>query len=273
MKSGVTFQFVVSEEQDGKGSDLPIRCFRADVMEEIPEGWMPWALILDRAEDEELTEIQKMAMTLDVFLRNDEIGLGNVHLTIENEPESREVFWRRMDDGYAIHLCAASGKHWCQVAYQLGYTMMHCLIDHLDEDGREGVDWAEELICETAALELLGRLWKDWRKTPFGKEDPEYARCVSEYLDEIMADEGTSALLRCRDREELSRINKRNDFDDRIDESHDLYWRICPEDLLKLAQVRKYEADGLLLNTGEWLESAGGSPAVRYICRLQERIM
>ena len=152
----------------------------------------------------------------------------------------------------------------------MGYALMHCLIDHVAEV--EQIDWAEELICETAALELLYRLQQCWPKTPFCKEDPEYADCIDEYIQQNLEDKGTSALLRCQDKDELIRIDSRNDFTDRMDESHDLYNLIGSNDLIRLAQIRNYAADKLLLHTHYWRSRSNGSRAVDYICRIQERI-
>lgn len=262
------------EEEIPTDEKLELRCFYADAMDDVrkktPDGTTAWALILDRTEDEEMIELQKMAMVLDAFLRTDSVGFGNVHLAIVNDPDSDDVSWERTDDGYEIRLCAESGKHWCQAAYQMGYAMMHCLIDHV-ADG-EQIDWAEELICETAALELLYRLQQRWSETPFGKEDPEYIEYIDEYIQQNLEDKGTSALLRCRDKDELIRLNSKNDFADRLDESHDLFNFINSNDLIRLAQIRKYAADSLLLHTHYWRARSNGSKAVDYICRIQERI-
>ena len=266
----------VREETDDEDDErLPVRFFFADAMDEVrskvPEGTKAWALILDRTENEDLLEIQKMAATLDAFLRTEDVGFGDVHLQIVNEPGTDDVSWKKTEDGYALHLCAESGKNWCQVAYQLGYLMMHCLIDHLS-DNEEGISWAEELICEAAALELFSYLSANWEETPFGQEDPDYAKYLEEYVEANLSDEGTSAILRCRDKDELKVINERNLFDDRIDESHDLYHVMGPGDLLTLAKIREYEANDLLLYTHYWRGFSDGSKAVDYICRLQEKI-
>ena len=152
----------------------------------------------------------------------------------------------------------------------MGYALMHCLIDHVAEG--EQIVWAEELICETAALDLLYRLRQHWLETPFGKEDPEYIDCIEEYIQQSLEDKGTSALLRCKDKDELTRLNSKNDFTDRLDESHDLFHLINSQDLARLAQIRKYAADDLLLHTHFWRPRSNGSRAVDYICRIQERI-
>ena len=147
---------------------------------------------------------------------------------------------------------------------------MHCLIDHVAVG--EQIDWAEELICETAALELLYRLQQRWSETPFGQEDPEYVDYIEEYIQQNLEDIGTSALLRCRDKDELIRINNKNDFTDRLNESHDLFNLVNSNDLIRLAQIRKYAADNLLIHTHYWRARSNGSRAVDYICRIQERI-
>nr|MCR4876205.1 hypothetical protein [Clostridiales bacterium] len=254
---------------------VPVRFFFADAMEEVrskaPDGAKAWALIFDRTEDEDIREIQKMAAALDAFLRTDDVGFGDVHMRFVNDPGSDDVFSEKTEDGYILHLCAESGKHWCQTAYQLGYLMMHCLIDHLSDD-EKGITWAEELICEAAALELFAYLSANWEKTPFGQEDPDYVQYLREYVGMNLSDQGTSAILRCRDREELRAVNERNLFDDRIDESHDLYHVMKLGDLQILAKIRAYEADDLLLYTHFWRDRSEGSGAVDYICRIQERI-
>lgn len=273
-----------SDERDGDGNLIEEKeagneendvvsahFFFADEMNNMPEGMKARALIFDRTDDEDIREIQKMAATLDVFLRTEDVGFVDVHMQFVNEPGSGDVSWEKTEDGYSLHLCAESGKHWCQVAYQLGYLMMHCLIDHLSDDDGE-ISWAEELICEASALELLFRLQAFWEHTPFGREDPDYAKFINEYIDTTLSDEGTSAILRCRDKDELKAINNRNLFDDRIDESHDLYHAMGAEDLLILAGIRQYEADDLLLYTHYWRSFSDDSKAVDYICRLQEKI-
>ncbi len=263
------------EEESEDDDSLPVRFFFADAMEEVrskvPEGAKAWALIFDRTEDEDIREIQKMAATLDAFLRTEDVGFGDVHMQFVNEPGSDDVSWEKTEDGYALHLCAESGKNWCQVAYQLGYLMMHCLIDHLSDD-EEGISWVEELICETSALELFSYLSANWEETPFGQEDPGYVQYLEEYVESNLSDEGTSAILRCRDKDELKAINERNLFDDRLDESHDLYHVMGPGDLQILAKIREYEANDLLLYTHYWRSFSEGSKAVDYICRLQEKI-
>ena len=268
----------IREECEAEDSEheLSIRYFFADAMDEVrsalPEGTKIDALIFDRTEDEDIQEIQKMAATLDAFLRTENTGFSDVHMQITNDPDSDEdISWERTEDGHTLHLCAESGKNWCQVAYQLGYLMMHCLIDHLGEE-KEGISWVEELVCEATALEMFSYLSSNWEETPFGQEDPGYAKHLEEYVKENLSDEGTSAILRCRDKEELKVINERNLFEDRIDESHDLYREMGPGDLQTLARIREYEADDLLLYTYYWRNFANGSKAVSYICRLQEKI-
>lgn len=261
-----------AEPDREKDSRIQIGFFLAETMKNFPAGWTPMVLILDRTDSEDMLEIQKMAAVLELYLRNGETGLNGAHLTIVNEPDSQDVSWKRTEDGYAIHLCAASGKHWSQVAYQLGYTMMHCLIDRLDKDGKPGIGWAEELICETAALDILNRLCQDWERTPFAEEDPGYDRYIGQEIRNYLADTGTSALYRCGDRDELRRIGGPDRFGDRLDESHDLFYRIGYGDLHELAKIRKYESDDLLLYTHYWRAFGNESAAVDYICRLQERI-
>ena len=263
------------EENQSEEEELRICCFYADAISEFyekaPKNTKAWALILDQTEDADLKQIQIMAMIYDFFLRSDSIGFADTHLVLTNDPNGENVAWERLPDGYAIHLCAASARHWCQVAYQLGYAMMHCLIDHLYPDEPE-VTWAEELISEAGTLALLKMLAAHWGKTPFGKEDSEYAQAILNYIDDNLADQGTSALMRCPDRETLRRLNEANRFDDRINESHDLFSSIQDGDLLRLAEIRKYATDELLLYTHSWRGWSDGSQAVAYICRLQEQI-
>ena len=228
-------------------------------------------LYFDRTEDEDLMEIQKMAATLYAFFCADDVGFTGIHMQFENDPTSDAVTWKRTKDGYALHLCAKDGKYWCQTAYQLGYLMMHCLIDHLG-DGEEDIVWAEELICEAAALRLLQLLHEHWEHTPFYREDPDYAPYIKDYLEANFSDEGTAAILRCGSKSELAQINARNLFEDRIEESHDLLRAMEPGDLQILAGIREYEADGLLLYTHYWRGFSRGSKAVDWLCRLQERI-
>ena len=267
------FHDVFEDHEDDE--KLKLRCIyfdeAAEVYNTLREGQKIWSLILDRPDDPSMQQIQFIAQILDYFLRSDTIGFADTHLIILNDPESDEVYWQKTDDGYCIRLCVAGGNYWSQVAYQLSYAMMHCLIDHLGED-KPKIDWVEELICETMALSLLKRLGAYWDQTPFYKRDPDYAGAILEYIDDMLKDKGTSALIRCKDKEELQALNKKNSFDDRLDESHDLYNKIIPADFLRLARVRDYAADNLLLYTHYWRDHSEGSQALDYICRLQEQI-
>ena len=261
------------EEED---TAIRPRWFLADQMEEVrsrvPDTTKAWALIMDRTEDPDMEQFQTMAATLDTFLRSDRIGFGDVHLQMVNDPAGHDVSWERTEDGYLLHLCIESGKNWSQAAYQLGYVMMHCLIDHLGPDGAAGISWAEELICEATALEMLYLLQDRWDDTVFAQTDPDFADAIQKDIDYYLSNRGTSALMRCGSWGELDRINEKNCFDDRMDESHDLFNAMEPEDLLKLARIRRYEADDLLIYTHYWRANADGSAAVDYICRLQENI-
>ena len=266
-----TFRDVYEAPEDGEdGKRLRIRWLRPDEAEKA-DGRDPQALIMDRTEDPDLQQLQIMAAICGFFLSADGIGLGGTHLVITNDPGGCDVAWERTPDGYAVHLCAVNGRNWCQAAYQLGYAMMHCLIDRLHPDG-PAVTWAEELICEASALAVLRMLAGCWDETPFAEEDPDYGCYVEEYIDENLNDKGTSALVRCADRAALEALNAANRFEDRINESHDLYSRITDGDLPRLADVRRYAADGLLLYTHFWRADAGGSQAVETILRIQEQI-
>ena len=260
---------------DRMGMPPELRCLYADETEEVREAVRGrgriCSLILDRTEDPDLRQIQTMAMIYDWFLRTDETGFSDTHLRIVNEPGSDDVGWMRTGDGYAIRLCAESGRNWCQAGYQLGYAMMRCLIDHLGGD-QPAVRWAEELIAEAAALTLLKRLQEHWTETPFGQADPGYAAKIPEYLGAKLKERGTSALIGCRDRDELRRLNEANRFGDRINESHMLFGLMDAADPLKLASVRNFAADPLLLFTHSWRHFFGGSQAIEFLCRLQEQI-
>ena len=264
------------EEDEEEDEGLPVRFAWADTVEDLradlPEGTKVWALIFDRTEDPDLQEIQKMAATLDAFLRTEDIGFGDVHMQFVNEPDTDEVSWKRTEDGYALHLCVESGKNWCQAAFQLGYLMTHCLIDHLGDKERE-ITWAEELICEASTLKLLSMLEICWDRTVFAADDPGYVNSICDYIRDTLSDVGTSALLHCKSVEELKALNERNLFEDRLDESHDLYLHMMKDDLQELALVRNYEENSLLLDTKKWRKDADISDAVDYICRLQERAL
>ncbi len=254
---------------------LDLRCLYADeaagISGDIRNGAKVWSLILDRTDDPDLRQIHLIAMIYDGFLRSDTVGFANTHLVIVNDPAGDDVCWQRTVDGYSIRMCAEDGVHWTQAAYQLGYAMTHCLIDHL---GRKTprIDWVEELISEAMAIALLKRLSEVWDRTPFSQDDPDYGEAILGYVNDLMKDRGTSALSRCGSREALERMNRENRFDDRLNESHDLYKRITPDDCLRLVQVRDYAADDLLLYTHYWRGRNGDSQAIDYICRLQEQI-
>ena len=237
---------------------------------EIPDFERLDTPVFDRTEDEDIMQIQAMAATLCRFLRSESASLDGVHISIENDPDEEEPYWRRTRDGYALRLCTEDGRLWCQVAFQLGYLLMHCLIDSVNPE-KEGVSWAEELVCEATTFELMFELSENWQSTQFGEEDPNYVQAIRTYISKTTLEAGTSALSDCASREELIAINERNEYEDRIDESHRLFGLMEAEDLEALSQIRNYEEDTLLLRTGFWLITCD-SAAVKYICELQENI-
>ena len=233
-----------------------------------------WALVLDPPESDDMRQIQTIAVTMDAFMRTSEVGFSDVHLVLINRPEAEEPAWERTEDGYRITLCVADGSYWSQIIYQLGWAMMHCLIDHLAPQARHSAVWAEELICEANALYMISLFAEQWNECPLSRQDPGYYHALQEVLQQYLADEGSSALLRCPDAAALQALNSSGPaaVDGRADESHDLYWRYYEEDIPSLAQVRLFANDSLLLCTHAWKDACPDSAAVRYVCRLQERI-
>ena len=255
----------MSVEKNIPEKEIPMGC------PETPEGGAGLSLCPDETGDGEGEQFRIMTTELLKIMADQGARFTGTRFVVTNRPDGDDVTWQRIPGGYAVRLCAESGWHWCQAAYQLGYALTHCLIDHTAPD-REAVSWAEELICEAAAIKLMSMLADRWRRTPFGREDPDYEEAVREYIAETLADRGTGELYRCGDREALQRLNDRDLFDDRLDESHGLVVRMGEGDLKKLAEVRRCAADGLLIHTHLWRRSSGGSLAVDFVCRLQERI-
>lgn len=257
-------------------TDEEREAFRQDMLAAIDEGrFHAWALFLDPAEDEETQQIHDIVLHMDAFLRTDDIGFADTHLQVSNNPEGSEPEWHRTEDGYRIVLCAESSQHWCQVAFQLGYVMMHCLIDHLRPDEEYRIDWVEELICETASRHLLFELCRNWRGNPLSAKDPDYENALWSYLEEALNDHGDARLSACGSIEELKRINALGirQPEARMEEVYNLYHRIYDGDIQRLAQCRRYAIPGtVLLNTERWLADEPESSAVAYLCRLQDRI-
>lgn len=238
----------------------------------LPGNAVIWAPIIDPADNEELANIHMLAVAIDALMRTDDFGFADTHFVFTNDPSAEDVAWERTQDGYALHLCAVSGQHWSQVIYQLGYAMTHCLIDHLNPSESHAVPWAEELICEACALLLLHFAADNWDEVPLSQSDEDYAGRIYDDLRAYLKDEGTSAFLRCQDRAAFEKLAHSSTFADRLDESHDLYWRAFQKDLPALAHVRDFAADDLFLDTSLWIEQYPASDAVRYICRLQEHV-
>ena len=257
-------------------TDEEKEAIRQDMIKAMDEGnFHAWSLFVDSTEDEELQQIQTIMLHMDAFLRSDDTGFADTHMQVSNDPDAKEPEWHRTEDGYSIILCAESGKHWSQVAYQLGYTMMHCLIDHLRPDDEYRIDWVEELICEMASRQLLFEFCRNWKNNPLSNNDPEYENALWDYLDDSFNDHGTSRLSACESLEELKRINAlgKRQPEARLEEVYNLYHQTFEDDLLRLAHCRKYTVPGtILLDTKEWLSAEPDSAAVAYICRLQNRI-
>lgn len=261
------------EETESEDSGLHLGFFFTDAMEDVraktPEGGKAWALIMDQTQDEELKEFQKLAVVVDALLRTEEIGFGDVRLVISNDPEGNSTSWQRTPDGYAIGLSADIYKNWCHAAYQMGYALMHCLIDHLNQD-RVDIAWAEELISEAAALELMYQMYQRWNELPYDK-DSDARENIKAYIEQIENDPGKLEILLCGSREELQEISERVSIE-RHGEGYALFNTMKEGDLQKLAQVRKYAADHLLMYTRWWRHSSDESEAIDYLCSLQEQI-
>lgn len=260
-----------SSEDDNGEDDPAKRAFVETLKETPPEDVVEWAPIFDETDDEDQELIHMLACFVDSYMRTDEIGFGNTHFTFKNDTQDEEVSWKRTNDGYAIKLSADMDEGICVLIHQLGYTMMHCLIDHIEPDESKRIRWAEDLICEAAGLAVLGFIARDWEEGALTDRYPDYPDEIWKYIGKSLHETGTSALLRCIGKEALAEINKDPQLKDIIDESHDLCYYIQEGCLTELAQVRKYAFDSLLLNTHEW-KKAPRSGAIDYVCRIQERI-
>ena len=272
------FDFWLNDPNDGP-YEPECDCFYTDELEEIrkqmQENEAVGGPVFDRPDDPEIQDIQMIAAFYSDLMTGPDYAMENTRFQVTNDPEAEEPAWEKTEDGYALRLCAESGKHWAQAAYQLGYLMMHCLIDY---KGRvigktEGIAWAEELICEAVTMWAMDELYWSWDKIPLGEQDPLYEKALwSEYIH-YYSREGTSALSRCRTKEELRAMNAKNDMEARGKEAHDLSDRIRDyRDILDLAEIRRFEADDLVLATKSWMKYTGYSYPVGYVCGLQERI-
>ena len=134
------------------------------------------------------------------------------------------------------------------------------------------VSWAEQLISEMMAIKALYYASENWESFYLSKHNPAYAEDFKSEANRYMNAKGTSALLNCHDFESLEKIDEDDNFDDRINESHDLYYRYKDEDLEALMSVRKYSKGYCLLDTKAWQDKFPNSLAVRYICQLQEKL-
>ena len=234
-----------------------------------------WQLALEPTDGGELRQIQVIACFFEERLEASEIGFVNACLELDNAPENDEPTWERTEEGYRLTLCAESGANWCQAAWQLGYLMMHCLIDQFTPDDRYRIDWLEELICEASSLNLLYELWANWQRVELSGLDGDYDEAILAYLEQALRDSGTARLASCASLEELERINAlgASRTEDRLEEAINLYYRIHELDLCALAHCRQFAIPGsVLIDTGAWREAEPLSDAVEFIFHLQDRI-
>ena len=240
------------------------------IKRKFPSNAVVWSPIFDIPEDEEMENILTLAAAVDKLLRTEEKGFADTHFVFINNPAAKAVSWERAPDGYTIHLCAESGFHWARIMYQLGFAMMHCLIDHLCGDvDYYPVPWAEELICETTGLLALREAW---RSAYLWKKESALFESVRHAYVQRMREKGTSAFMRCPDRVAFEQLMKKADYADRIDETHELLRRLFSvKDILSLAEVRKYADEHELLFTEYWQACVPDSGAIQYLCQLQDR--
>ena len=127
-------------------------------------------------------------------------------------------------------------------------------------------------ISETNALQMLYLFAENWEDTPLYSLNNDYRACIIEELEYYLHTEGTSALARCRDKQELERLSLNNEFDDRINETHDLYQYWGESDIFALAHVRDFSVSPLCIYTYMWVKKYPHSRAVEYVCRLNDEI-
>jgi len=223
---------------------------------------------------DEVESLQELVINSLYMFQAWNLELDGLQIGFRNDPDG-DVFWKR-DDEHSnrchISLCAESLRNWCQVIYQLGYSLAHCVLDAFR--WRHHSDWVDETICETMSIWLLTMFMHHWEQCGLSGKDPKYADCINDYLHDFMTDQEWRNLpARCTSMKELVSMNTdaAANSAERVGTVIHLYYLIKPGDLKGLFMYSRYvpTPDGLI-NTEKWAEDYPENLAVRYIASLQD---
>ena len=247
---------------------------------DMPRSAVCWVPLFDRNSSKLAVLYQHLVMIIDSFLRTEEVGFRDTHFVISNDPEADVSSWKRIKGGFHIQLNEVIDENditvqdIAETIYNLANALMHSLIDHESPDRDTRIPWAEEIICGASALAILRFVSDSWEDTSLAEDYSavDFRAAANEKIGFWTSISGESVLLRCPDHKTLMGLSKRIKECNCNDEINDLYWRIRPEDLPLLANVRHETNGHQMIHTKYWSEEFRESDAIQYICRLQERI-
>lgn len=96
------------------------------------------------------------------------------------------TLFKRNSDGEVVVKLSTRDRLWAQYAFQFAHELCHVLCRCTPRDS--GNKWFEESLCETASIYALRGMSRSWQTQPPYPNWKDYARHLSKYADERMAD-------------------------------------------------------------------------------------
>lgn len=174
-----------------------------------------------------------------------------------------------------IHLTISSFNYWCQVIYQFSHEFAHLLMYETDKNFRVPASWLEEMIAEAFSCFALKKFQQYWPLCNLSKQNVTFSKSIGEYLEDIMAQPGTSALKSCHTIKELEMLNEtsENHRENHREEMKKLYSLIDEKNVFALFDYRRFCCTPtFVFDEIEYRRTYPSNSAVAYVCDLQQSI-
>lgn len=175
-----------------------------------------------------------------------------------------------------VIITTKSLTYWCQAVYQISHEITHAAIHYNSSPESKCISWIEETICEVMSLFSLKQAIINWDSIKPQDFDQSYKESISEYLADLLSEEGTNELTNIKGIEELKQINEtsQRNRNTRKSEMHKLFLCLDNNNIHGLINYRKYILYGtILLDTKKYKTEFHNNNAVAYLCNLQDNVV
>ena len=117
-------------------------------------------------------------------------------LRVDEHPTGSPAVWLHADGSTTAWIIVDIGERaWSQLAYQFGHELGHVLANSWQPHAKPGgaCQWLEESMVEAFSLFGLGRLARNWKRTPPFPGDSAYGDAIADYRRKVEQEYGRLA--------------------------------------------------------------------------------